>query len=89
MLVTNLFGDLANDLSIKNIIRKLSNLSFASDSSLRVSGAVTVATVTTVTTVTKMTTGNMGFGDMGKPSTAMSVSANTFYGSVGKNFTRS
>lgn len=65
---------------IKNIFGRFS---FSTDSSLRISGAVT-----TSGTVTTMSTGNIGFGDSGKTSTIQQVSANTFYGSVGRNFTR-
>lgn len=95
-MLTNIFGDMALDSSVRSIIRKLMNFSFATDSSLRISGPVTVSsgtvttvsTVTTVTTVGTMTTGNIGFGDQGKTSAAILMSANMFYGSVGRNFGR-
>ena len=79
MAVTNLFGELANDLSIKNLIQRLSKFSFDASSQLRV-GVSTVATVTTA---------NMSIGDMGKASAAQLQSAQGFYGSVGANFIRS
>lgn len=89
-MLTNLFGDMALDVSIKNIIRKIASFSFAPDSSLRVSGAVTVSsgTVTTVSTVSTMSTGNISIGDSGKSSTIISSSATNFYCTVGRNFNR-
>lgn len=89
-MLTNIFGDMALDISVRNIIKRLMSFSFATDSSLRVSGPVTVSsgTVTTVTTVGTMTTGNIGFGDQGKTSAAMLMSASMFYSSVGRNFGR-
>ena len=81
--ITNLFGELANDLSIKNLMQKFGRFSFDSSSQLR---TVTSGTLTTVTTVT---TANMSIGDMGKASAAQLQSAQGFYGSVGANFVRS
>ena len=83
-MLTNLFGDMALDGSVKSILKKLMHFSFATDSSLRVSGPVTVSSGT----VTTVTTGNIGFGDQGKTSAAMLMSANMFYNSVGRNFSR-
>ena len=90
MTITNLFGELANDLSIKNLMQKFGRFSFDSTSQLRVtpSGGV-IGGVTTVTTCTTVTTANMSIGDMGKPATAMLQSAQGFYGTVGANFIRS
>ena len=92
MAIQNLFGDIASDLSIKNIIRTLGRFSFDSASSLRISVAggtlPAVTTVGTVTTVSTMTTGNISIGDSGKPSTIMQNSANVFNNSVGRNFIR-
>lgn len=82
-MVKNLFGELANDLSIKNLMQKFGRFSFDSSSQLR---TVTSGTLTTVTTVT---TANMSIGDMGKASSAQLQSAQGFYGSVGANFIRS
>lgn len=84
--ITNLFGELANDLSIKNLMQKFGRFSFDSSSQLR---TVTSGTLTTVTTVTTVTTANMSIGDMGKASAAQLQSAQGFYGSVGANFIRS
>ena len=81
--ITNLFGELANDFSIKNLMQKFGRFSFDSSSQLR---TVTSGTLTTVTTVT---TANMSIGDMGKASAAQLQSAQGFYGSVGANFVRS
>ena len=99
-MLENLFGELANDLSIKNLMQKFGRFSFDSSSQLRtvtsgsvsVSGSVAVSslpTLPTVTTVTTVTTANMSIGDMGKASAAQLQSAQGFYGSVGANFIRS
>ena len=87
MALENLFGELANDLSIKSLIQRLSKFSFDSSSQLRVGGSVGVSG--SLTTVTTVTTANMSIGDMGKASTAQLQSAQGFYGSVGANFIRS
>lgn len=85
-MLENLFGELANDLSIKSLIQRLSKFSFDTSSQLR---TVTSGSLTTVTTVTTVTTANMSIGDMGKASSAQLQSAQGFYGSVGANFIRS
>jgi len=87
MAITNLFGELANDLSIKSLIQRLSKFSFDSSSQLRVGGSVGVSG--SLTTVSTVTTANMSIGDMGKASAAQLQSAQGFYGSVGANFIRS
>ena len=86
MTITNLFGELANDLSIKNLMQKFGRFSFDSSSQLR---TVTSGTLTTVTTVSTVSTANMSIGDTGKSSTVILQSAQGFYGSVGANFIRS
>ena len=91
-MLENLFGELANDLSIKNLIQRLSKFSFDNTSQLRTvtSGSVSVSgSLTAVSTVTSVTTANMSIGDMGKTGTAILQSAQGFYGSVGANFIRS
>lgn len=91
-MLTNLFGDLANDMTLKNLLNKFGRFSFDSASQLRVGGSVGVSslpTLPTVTTVNTVTTANMSIGDMGKPASVMLQSAQGFYGSVGANFTRS
>ena len=84
MTITNLFGELANDLSIKNLMQKFGRFSFDASSQLRV-----VAGGGALTTVTTVTTANMSIGDTGKAATAILQSAQGFYGSVGANFVRS
>ena len=91
-MLENLFGELANDLSIKNLIQRLSKFSFDNTSQLRTvtSGSVSVSgSLTAVSTVTAVNTANMSIGDMGKASAAQLQSAQGFYGSFGANFTRS
>ncbi len=94
MVLENLFGELANDLSIKSLIQRLSKFSFDPSSQLRVTGNVgvsggSVGVSGSLTTVTTVTTANMSIGDMGKPASVMLQSAQGFYGSVGANFIRS
>lgn len=89
-MLTNLFGDLANDISIKNLLNKFGRFSFDPTSQLRVvlGGGSTSISSGTINTVTSVTQANMSIGDIGKPATAMLQSAQGFYGSVGANFTR-
>ena len=89
MALENLFGELANDLSIKSLMQKFGRFSFDPSSQLRVTGNVGVSSLPTLPTVTTVTTANMSIGDMGKASTAQLQSAQGFYGSVGANFIRS
>ena len=89
MALENLFGELANDLSIKNLMQKFGRFSFDSSSQLRVGGSVGVSSLPTLANVTTVTTANMSIGDMGKASAAQLQSAQGFYGSVGANFIRS
>ena len=86
MALENLFGELANDLSIKNLIQRLSKFSFDTSSQLR---TVTSGSVSVSGSLTTVTTANMSIGDMGKASAAQLQSAQGFYGSVGANFIRS
>ena len=84
MVLENLFGELANDLSIKSLMQKFGRFSFDASSQLRVTpSGGSISTVSTVTTA------NMSIGDMGKASSAQLQSAQGFYGSVGANFIRS
>ena len=87
MALENMFGELANDLSIKNLMQKFGRFSFDSSSQLRVGGSVGVSG--SLSAVTTVTTANMSIGDMGKASAAQLQSAQGFYGSVGANFIRS
>lgn len=86
-MVKNLFGELANDLSIKSLMQKFGRFSFDTSSQLRV--VPSGGSISTVSTVTAVTTANMSIGDTGKASTAQLQSAQGFYGSVGANFIRS
>ena len=88
-MLENLFGELANDLSIKNLMQKFGRFSFDSSSQLRTVTSGSVSVSGSLTTVTTVTTANMSIGDMGKPASVMLQSAQGFYGSVGANFTRS
>ena len=89
MALDNMFGELANDLSIKNLMQKFGRFSFDNTSQLRVGGSVGVSSLPTLANVTTVTTANMSIGDMGKASAAQLQSAQGFYGSVGANFIRS
>ena len=86
-MLENMFGELANDLSIKSLMQKFGRFSFDSSSQLRVAGNVGVSG--SLNSVTSVTTANMSIGDMGKASAAQLQSAQGFYGSVGANFIRS
>ena len=88
-MLENLFGELANDLSIKNLMQKFGRFSFDSSSQLRTVTSGSVSVSGSLTTVTTVTTANMSIGDIGKPASVMLQSAQGFYGSVGANFTRS
>ena len=88
-MLENLFGELANDLSIKNLIQRLSKFSFDNTSQLRTVTSGSVSVSGSLTTVSAVTTANMSIGDMGKASAAQLQSAQGFYGSVGANFIRS
>ena len=85
-MLENLFGELANDLSIKTLIQRLSKFSFDNTSQLR---TVTSGSVSVSGSLTTVTTANISIGDMGKASAAQLQSAQGFYGSVGANFIRS
>lgn len=89
MALENLFGELANDLSIKNLIQRLSKFSFDNTSQLRTVTSGSVSVSGSLTTLATCTTANMSIGDMGKASAAQLQSAQGFYGSVGANFIRS
>jgi hypothetical protein len=89
MNIVNLFGELANDLSIKNLMQKFGRFSFDTTSQLRTVTSGSVSVSGNITTVTTVTTANMSIGDTGKAATAILQSAQGFYGSVGANFVRS
>ena len=86
-IVTNLFGELASDLSIKNLIQKFGRFSFDPTSQLRVvlgGGSTTISSGT----INAVSQANISIGDIGKPATAQLQSAQCFYGTVGANFAR-
>lgn len=85
-----MFWEVSNDTTIRALIRKVMWFSFHTDSSLRVNWSVVVWswTITTVTTVWTITTWNIWFWDMWKNATAQSMSMNTFYSSIWRNFIR-
>lgn len=92
-MLTNLFGDMALDSSIKSVLKKLNGFSFSTNSSLRVdcggtSVAISGTPTVNVTTMTTMTTGNIGIGDWGKPATAMEQSHLAFQSGIRRNFTK-
>lgn len=80
-MVKNLFGDLALDASMKFLKNIISRFTFDNTGQLRVGG-----TITTVGTVSQA---NISIGDTGRPATAIVMSAQMFYGTVGANFIRS
>lgn len=71
----------------KRLFQVFGRLSFDGSSQLRtaVSGTVGISSNQTIGTVS---TANIGLGDIGKASTAQIMSANTFYSTIGRNFTR-
>ncbi len=82
-------GDVGSDIGwiAKLLMKVFGRFSFTAASELRTSTTGTVAISSgTVTTVTTVTTGNIGFGDQGKASAAISNSANMYYNSVRRNF---
>lgn len=88
-MLENLFGELANDLSIKSLMQKFGRFSFDSSSQLRTVTSGSVSVTGALSTVAAVTTANMSIGDTGKASTVILQSAQGFYGSVGANFVRS
>lgn len=89
-MLRNAFDNLAWDLTLRNLIRKIMGFSFDSTSQLRVWWTVALWgwTVWTVTNVTTMATWNIWLWDMWKNATAQNMSMNTFYSSVWRNFVR-
>lgn len=87
MALENLFGELANDLSIKSLIQRLSKFSFDPSGQLRVGGNVAVSgSLTTVTTVGTVSQSNGCIGDSGKTSAIMQNSSIMFNCSTRRNF---
>ena len=75
-MVTNLFGDLSLDSTIKALKNVISRFTFDTSGQLRTTVAGTVAVSSgTVTTVSTVTQSNISFGDSGKLSTTMQNSS--------------
>lgn len=86
-MVTNLFGDLSLDSTIKALKNVISRFTFDTSGQLRTTVAGTVAVSSgTVTTVSTVTQSNISFGDSGKLSTTMQNSSMMFNSSVRRNF---
>lgn len=88
-MVQNLFGDLVLDSTVKFLKNIISRFTFDASGQLRVGGSVGISslpTLSTVTTVTTVTTGNMGLGDIGKPSTAQLITQQNFSIGNRRNF---
>ena len=86
MAITNLFGDLGLDSTIKALKNVISRFTFDTTGQLRVGGTVGVSSLPTLATVTTVTTSNGSIGDSGKPSTIMQNSSMMFNSSVRRNF---
>ena len=83
--VTNLFGDLALDTSIKFLKNIISRFTFDSSGQLRVGGSVGISNGT-ITTVSSVSQSNTSFGDMGRTSAAQLVAQQNFMCGVRRNF---
>lgn len=78
------------DWILNRLLRAVSRLSFDATNQLRVAAAGTMSISSgTVTTVTTVATGNMGMGDMGKPSTSIVFSRQLTANSTRRNLIRS
>ena len=86
-MLTNLFGDLGLDSTLKRLMNVISRFTFDASGQLRVGGSVGVSG--SLTTVSTVTTANISIGDSGKASTIILQSAQAFQGTVGRNFVRS
>ncbi len=89
MMITNLFGELGLDSTIKALKNVISRFTFDTTGQLRVGGNVGVSslpTLSTVTTVTTVTTSLGSIGDSGKQSTIMQNSAIMFSSTNRRNF---
>lgn len=83
--VTNLFGDLALDTSIKFLKNIISRFTFDSSGQLRVGGSVGISSGT-ITTVSSVSQSNTSFGDMGRTSAAQLVAQQNFMCGIRRNF---
>ena len=75
------------DWLLRRLSKAMSRLSFDASNQLRVAAAGTVSISSG--TVTTVTTGNMGMGDMGKPSTSIVFSRQLTTNSTRRNLIRS
>ena len=85
MAITNLFGELGLDSTIKALKNVISRFTFDTAGQLRVGGTVGISSGT-VTTVSTVTQSNISFGDSGKLSTTIQNSSMMFNSSVRRNF---
>ena len=69
-MVKNLFGELANDLSIKSLMQKFGRFSFDSSSQLR---TVTSGTLTTASAHTTRSIGGKGYSIISSKDTTMRI----------------
>lgn len=83
-MVTNLFGDLSLDSTIKALKNVISRFTFDTSGQLRTTVAGTVAVSSG--TITTVATSNGSIGDSGKTSTIMQNSSMMFNSSVRRNF---
>ena len=84
-MVTNLFGELGLDSTIKALKNVISRFTFDTVGQLRVGGTVGISSGT-VTTVSTVTQSNISFGDSGKLSTTIQNSSMMFNSSIRRNF---
>lgn len=85
-MLTNLFGELGLDSTIKALKNVISRFTFDTTGQLRVGGNVGVSSLPTLSTVTTVTTSLGSIGDSGKQSTIMQNSAMMFNCSTRRNF---
>ena len=89
MAITNLFGDLGLDSTIKALKNVISRFTFDTSGQLRVCGNVGVSslpTLGTVTTVGTVSQSNGCIGDSGRTSAIMQNSSIMFNCSTRRNF---
>ena len=85
MMITNLFGELGLDSTIKALKNVISRFTFDTTGQLRVGGNVGISSGT-VTTVGTVSQSNGCIGDSGRTSAIMQNSAIMFGCSVRRNF---
>lgn len=79
MMITNLFGELGLDSTIKALKNVISRFTFDTNGQLRVGGSVSISSG-------MVTQSNGSIGDSGKQSTIMQNSSMMFNSSVRRNF---